>query len=279
MSKIGVLCPIHRRPDLILEQLKNYANYSDNRCFHVLHCSKDGVVNFNDDFRAIVREIYGVFCDNAISTSWRCVMGAFIECTNKIKSADVEYVYLHTDGDLIIKGNLRDYVTTNRIAYSGSHPEESWNWPHYDKMLKDVRFRAIRESLGISDSMILVGRQEGSFFPKDVWLQIVEKITEYYNNDFFEDLESHWPVEEALIPTLASFYAKGQKKVRNIVKTKEMKFSSSTGNQRDNPENCVTVKDLQEILDDGSMSCIGMKWFSQNLDDEARCFLKKEMNK
>lgn len=275
MKKIAVLCPIHRRPDLVLEQLTNYRYFSNDSCFHILHISKEGKDNFPETFIESVSSTYGTFTDESAGTSWKCVMGGFIKCSGVLEQLDTDFVYLHTDGDLLVKGNLTDYIYKNKLAYSGGFPEKSWNWPHYEKMMSDNLFKKMRDRLGIKENEILVGRQEGAFFPKDLWLKIISVVSEYYNDSFYDDVSLHWPLEEALVPTLARHFSMNSSKVRNIVKTKELMHSSNIGNQRDIDINCVSIDDVKNILIDDSSDCVGIKWFSQNIDDPARSLIRE----
>jgi 4-hydroxy 2-oxovalerate aldolase len=275
VKKIAVLCPIHKRPDLVIEQLENYKYFSDNGCFHILHPSREGRKNFAEKFEEEITS-FGIICENSKPTSWKTIMAAFIECSRYLSNDSFDYVYIHTDGDLLFKGNLKSHIYDKKIGFSGSFPEPKWNWPHYKTMFDDNRFKQLRASLQINDEDILVGRQEGSFFPIKIWRSIVEQISKFYDDSFFEEQENLWPLEEALIPTLANFFNEEKNRSRNIIYTKELK--NYTALARENEINSVTIQDIQNILGNKNIECAGMKWFSPKTDNEARKFIKYGMS-
>ena len=116
--RIAVLCPVHRRPDLILEQIKNYLNFGGEEFLHILHPSQEGRSKFSGigDELSNLADVH--LCDESWSTSWSCAMAAYLSCTKKLESFDdFDYVYLHTDADLLIKkgGNLcKDFLRSSR---------------------------------------------------------------------------------------------------------------------------------------------------------------------
>lgn len=277
MKKIAVLSPVHRRTDLLIEQLNNYNVFFGNKCHHILHPSIEGRSLFcSDFFEKISHKFSFEIVEKSQKTSWKTIMGAFIECSKKITDDRFDYVYLHTDADLLVKGDLYSYIYEKKLGFSGGFPEKSWNWPHYDKMTNDVRYQRLRADLGIQESAMLIGRQEGSFFPVSIWLKIVEQISFYYKEDFFDNDNLHWPIEEGVIPTLAKHFTKNTDKVKNVIHTKELIHSSPTGNARDNIDNCINIEDLVSVVGDIQVVCAGLKWFSQDINDPAREFLKNK---
>ena len=275
MNKIAILCPVHRRPDLLKKQLENYNHFFKNGCIHILHPSKEGATNFDECFFQELELNHNAFkTRQSNGTSWKSIIGALIACTDELDLDQCDFVYIHTDGDLLVKGNLSEYIYKNKLGFWGEYPKESFGWPHQNMMESDQRFARMRHDLGLSFEDILMGRQEGSFYPIDIWKKIISKISEYYNEAFFDSFNIHWPVEEVVIPTLANFYTNGQSRVPNIIKTKELILPGG----RDNRENCISVDELQVILDDKNKQCVGVKWFSQDADDPARIMVEKLYN-
>ena len=247
MKNIVALCPVHRRSDLVIEQLLNYKKVFDGKITHILHPSQEGRFIFLDaDFLSRADELSFMMTEQSAKTSWKCVLPAFIEASSYIaKLKGIDFVYIHTDGDLFIKGEPHEYIVKNRLGYSGATPQASWNWPHYHSMLNDKRFFMMINDLGMKREDILVGRQEGAFFETDLWLKIIDTIKGYYADPYFDCEADAWPLEEALVPTLARFYSKGEH-VRNLIKTKEI----SKEGGRDNDENVVNIDDIKAILGD-----------------------------
>ena len=269
LKKIFVICPVHRRPDLIQMQLNNYNLSTNFGCKHVLHISKEGRNNFSDEDIINLNSNGAIFSIENNGTSWKCTIGAMIACTKSLDVSECDYVYVHTDADLIVKGNLRKYIYEKQLGYSCANISKGVKWAHYHKLINDERFSSLRNSLGLSIDDVYFGRQEGAFYPSELWLKIINKISEFYDHNYFDDVESHWPLEEAVVPTLARYFSTEIRLSQNIVKTKEWCFEG----ERDNPNNCVTVEDLMALYSDESTECVGLKWFSQDINDDARALV------
>jgi len=253
-------------------QIKNYNKHSNNNCQHIFHISKEGRDNFSpSDLRLLIEQGNVFFSNYSNQTSWLTCIGAFIACSELIDGQVFDYVYIHTDGDLIISGDLDKHIYGHKLGYSSIPIANANEWIHYAKLVQDRRFEELRSSLNISFDDVVYGRQEGSFYSTELWLKIISKISEYYDSTFFDDLAQHWPIEEAVIPTLAKFYSENSKHVRNVVRTKEW---ITTGG-RDNPVNCIDLSDLSNYISSSKGQCIAIKWFSQDINDQARLFVTK----
>lgn len=271
MNEIAVFTPIHRRPDLILDQIRNYEFFHRNNAFHLLHPSSEGLT----DLGKLMDLLKKVDCDvyvNPISqgTSWKCVFGAFVSNTNFLLTKNdlkPEYIYLHTDADLIIKGSLSRYVFDNEIGFTSNKLTHDWVWS--DRLFQDERFSKLKKYLSISDEEIFLGRMEGSFFPYKLWAEIMSLITKFYDDGFFSEPKAHWPLEEVLIQTIIQKLYPNLKHAPIVVITRQMKDYKSI-NPRDIDDNCIQIEDVQEAIKNNLRDCIGMKWFSQNYDDPAR---------
>ncbi len=270
MKKIAALLPVHRRPDLLIMQLENYNKYSNYACLHILHISKEGSGNFtNSDIDLLMNKGGAVFTSYSNGTSWITCIGALIACSEKISEHKFDYVYMHTDGDMLVSGDLQKHIYENKLGYSAISISKATGWVHYSKMVDDLRFKNLLNSLNIPFDDIVYGRQEGSFYPTKLWLQIISKISEYYDAEFFDDSTLHWPIEEAVIPTLAKYYTDSSDHVANVVLTKEW----VTPDGRDNPVNCIMLDDLTGYINNARGQCLAVKWFSQDKEDPARIFL------
>lgn len=270
MSKnIYILCPVHRRADLIEQQLLSYYSGCPT-AKHILHPSiesrKTALIHSLSDSE-IISDINFCFTQASSGTSYKCVMGAFLECSKVLNNKSDGFVYIHTDGDLFIKGNLTKHIEQITLASSVRRIHKDW-W-HYEKMISDQSFLAFLEGENINKNQIMFGRQEGAFFPLHIWNEITNIVNKYYDKSFFNQTDLHWPIEEVIIPTLLNHL--GYKPIaENIVKIKKLNPSKkSQKNLRDLQENNISIKELHEYLrleDD----CIAAKWFSQNALDPAR---------
>ncbi len=275
-KRIAVLSPIHRRPDLVAEQLRNYRAFGGDSLLFVLHPSHEG--------RAIVRELIErlgpasesvLVCPRSANTSWACIFGAFLEASATLEREarkDLGWVYLHTDGDLLFKGDLAAYVEKSNLAYRRGPIGERWQWSA--RAFADPRFTALRRFAGIPVERLMVGRQEGTFVPADLWFEAVAMIRHYYRDDFFDARGSHWPIEEAVLPTVLGLLAPRAEVRRPVVKTKEIVHREGSANPRDSQTNALTVAEIEAMLADDTLECAGAKWFAQELDDPARVFVR-----
>lgn len=187
------------------------------------------------------------------------------------------HVYLHTDGDLLVKGNLIRKIDLEGNAFSADlfRPSES-RWVHIGRMMQDSCFSSMIADTGLKENSLFSGRQEGSFFVKEVWLEIVKLLSAHYSPRAFSRYERHWPIEEVAIPTIARLvlgenYRQGQ----ITVKTKEPVVSEGNGELRRNlPDNVVQKSDIETLLQNSKRAtCVGIKWFSRDLDHPARKYV------
>lgn len=270
--KIYVLCPIHRRADLIQQQLLNYAAHSRNIEF-ILHPSTQGrdqkIIDNLLSFKKI-KHLNIKFTEISAGTSFQCVFGAFVECTKMINELSEGFVYLHTDGDLIVKGCLDDYIGKYKIGFNPIKVMPDWY--HFQRMMSDERFLSLLADQNIDLDDVFFSRIEGLFLPVSVWLNFVDIVKKYFSYDFFNNKDIHWPIEEVLIPTLL-MKMNLKPAVHNIIITKELE----EGGSRDNDRSCVNLSEVKKTLADNN-ECVGLKWFSQNSLSPARRYLIKLNN-
>jgi len=198
-----------------------------------------------------------MYTPKSASTSWKCVLAGFSECSKLISDHEGSYVYIHTDGDLFLKGGLSSYIEDNEVGFSGDLVQPEWY--HYKKMMNDPVFLDFLQSENINQDKIYFGRQEGAFFPTNLWLKIINLIDSFYNSTFYENLDVHWPLEEVLIPTLLNKYGYSSNG-KNIVNVKKLPPKNYF---RDVDANCISTNDLNELYS-STEPCIAAKWFSQN---------------
>lgn len=271
--KIAILCPVHHGAGRVLAQVENYNHLFGSSCIHILHVSKDSV----EEYRSLPDSFFPknvILNFNSWPTNFRCTMGALASNTSHIQSSEywpgIDYVYIHSDSDLLIFGNPVEYINNNRNAFSGSAIRE--NWIHYKRMKADKKYDKIISEIGIPPSEILYGRQEGAFFQKSLWEKIIRVFSSHYDPEFLSRYENTWPMEEGIIPTLANYFLKPEGKIaRVIVRTKPMVSNKPGVPMRKNEENLVQPTDIDRLRANAKESeCIAMKWFSQDLNHPAR---------
>ena len=280
-KRVAVLSCVSFNSQLVKRQLTNYQASHGNQAKHFLHVASDGDIDAQE-----LLSLGNIDVDAATSsyrTSNLCNFGGQIANSKRllISAEQFGYVYIHTDADLIVQGNLAEYVNKHQCGFLKQRP--SVNWPHYKKMMEDPYFSALRDYLGIKPEEIITGRQEGSFFPIELWAEMSALFEKFYHEEFFSNQAPLWPIEEGIVPTIASklignTYPDFAPKVKNIVVTKPLKPAPRGINPRDISENCVNIEDIKQTLDIGSNdACIAMKWFSRNLSDPAAKFANEKL--
>lgn len=275
--KIAIFSPVHSRPDLIKYQIANYEKLLSTKPMFFLHPSIESEKLF-EDF-SYSSEFGGdvLLCKQRWNTTWTTIMGAYISCTHELVKSGIsfDYIYIHTDGDLLFKSGLVDYILENKIGFSRSAGIKNSGWLHCEELLRDQRFKAFLDSNKIAEESIFYGRQEGSFFPVSIWMRIVNAIEVFFNESIFKNSCPNWPVEEVLIPTLASFFISNDiNPVGNVIFTKPIIFSGG----RDNDENCLRLEDIEYLLSNENNSWFGAKWFSHNINDSARVYIDNKIS-
>ncbi len=271
-KNVAILSCVSFNINFVKRQLTNYFASHGEKAKHFLHVASDGDINPAE--LALLPDMLVDASSSPFKTSELCNFGGQIANSKRLRSSQEEfgYVYIHTDADLIIKGNLVEHVNKHQCGFLKHKPSTAW--PHYDRMMQDPCFAEIRKYLDISDNEIYTGRQEGSYFPIDMWFEMSTIFEKFYSKAFFEEPKMLWPIEEGIVPTIASKLLESSytydSSANNIVITKPLKPSTDKRNPRDLSENCVNIADIEKTLKDKpNETCIAMKWFSRKLDDPA----------
>lgn len=271
-KNVAILSCVSFNFNFVKRQLTNYFASHGENAKHFLHVASDGDISPAE--LALLPDMLVDASSSSFKTSELCNFGGQIANSKRLRRSQEEfgYVYIHTDADLIIKGNLVEHVNKHQCGFLKHKPSTAW--PHYDRMMQDPCFAEIRKYLDISDDEIYSGRQEGSYFPAALWFEMSTIIEKFYPKAFFEEPKLLWPIEEGIVPTIASKLLESRytydSSANNIVVTKPLKPSTDKRNPRDLSENCVNIADIEKTLKDKpNETCIAMKWFSRKLDDPA----------
>ncbi|MCF6305115.1 MAG: hypothetical protein L3J33_07080 [Rhodobacteraceae bacterium] len=275
---IAVICPVHRNPEVVEAQIKNYSKFHGENAVHILHPSVQSQADFSKIPSRLKDSCDVRICDKRWPTSYRTVLGAAISATKMIDKMDnnFQYVYFHTDADLLVSGNLTETIKKYKNGYLCRRPHTRWH--PLNVMLADENFLKIRNLLCLDQDDIRAGRQEGCFFEIDVWREMMSIITRYYSKAILADEKSHWPFEAVLFPTLARLIlGRESPPRRNIVQTKNFRTVIPGTGLRDIQANMVKIEDIIRVRNRNRYNeCIGMKWFSTDLNHVTRKFLESE---
>ena len=101
------------------------------------------------------------------------------------------------------------------------------------------------------------------------WSFVAGKICEYFDNAYFDDTSTHWCAEEVLLPTLVRIANRTPVPFRNqLIYTKPAVPDAD----RSPGSSCINIDDIIRLRMEGIY--YGAKWFSPDLTNEARQFLK-----
>ena len=275
--RIAILCPVHKDVRFVASQIDNYFAFHGDSAIHVLHLSRSADPEISDIRKYLRSPAKVLINDVSWQTSYSCIFGAILSNGKYLRhrlGGWATHVYIHTDGDLLVHGDLSQYVANRGQAYSGHELLAASHWIHYEACKRDPVFAALRADLGIEEDQIFFGRQEGAFFEIREWERMLDVALNYFASETFEDVQEHWPREESVIPTLMKLIANDQTMTGiPVVRTKELKFASCS-DLRGDERNVVQPDDIcAAIATAGFDECIGIKWFSRDLDHPARKYL------
>lgn len=258
---IAILTPCHRDISRTERQIVNYNKFfNEADIVHLLHIAKDAN-ELRNDYEMLAGRFSNVsLAAYSLGTSQYCTLGAFVSCTHELLKRNIipDYVYMHTDSDLLYTAGLFDYIASKRIAYEKYTTtlfKNDWYW--IPRIKADPVFEKFFAYYGLDVGLINIGRQEGSFFSWCVWVEAINLISTHYNEfSFFNDVSIHWPVEECLIPTIVSQVLNVEPAVKNVIHTKSVNGVSSR-------TDFVTLPDIEGFRTiEGKF---GAKWFAPTL--------------
>lgn len=254
-----------------VEQILNYNLFFKGNAIQVVHISKNSPPSLKESIleRCSLLIDYGLLLLNPeqIETFPGTVMFQHISNLNYAnQKAKFDFVYIHTSGDLICRGNPSEYIAHKKYGFSSFRLQESANWPHKKKALESSLF---------SGDDLYFGRAEGAFFKADFYNTVLNELE---NSPEFKRLLNPsyaWPIEEVIFSTKAVKFGI-QPFGRNIIITKEVQHVNEQGYEaaKNHGLNTVNKNDLESLIKNPDKGVMGIKWFSTNPNDPARLYLK-----
>ena len=275
---IAIICPVHTNPEVVAAQIKNYELLHGDQAIHILHPSLEGGIDFSH-----IKKDNGINCEVLLCkeqwpTHYRCTIGAAISATQMINEigSEISHVYYHSDSDLLVTDGFVETIQTHNNGYATR--SISAVAEKKSRELRDVRFKVMRNELGLNDEDIRVGRIEGCFFEIDVWREMLGLISKHYSKEYL-GRETHWPLEAGLFPTLARKLLDQEKpSTRHLVRTKYVKPNDVKDHARQIEDSKIQIEDIiQERRKNNQKLCFAMKWFSTELNHPARKFLTETL--
>ena len=276
--RIAVLCPVHRRVRVVAAQIDNYHRFHGAAAFHVLHVAQAAEPELTDLAQHLQTPAEVHLNRDGWMTSQRCVFGAVLSNALYLRrhfAGAYTHVYFHSDADLLVHGDLPATVTRHANGFQAVPIRPGW--AHWRRCRVDPAFAALLARLGLEAAGLSYGRQAGAFFTAALWEEMIDLALAVFDRAHFDDPARHWPVEEVLFPTLARrLLGPGARHGRSIVRTREIDYSKGP-DARGHPDNVVRPEDVRALIAraDGPDDCLGLKWFSPDLDHPARRLLEE----
>lgn len=280
---IAIFCPFHLRHDIAIDQINNYQALFSNNAMFFIHISVDARNSKLQEYQEIETRFENVvLIPFSNVTSSNCTFGAFLACTEYLlqsyEKSYFSHIYLHTDSNLLLKRGVDEYIIENNVGFGIGQspmlePHES-KWFHATSMYGDSKFvNFIQAHKGID---IWVGRQEGSFFSVDLWLEIYNTSQFFYPwDEYINELENVWPLEEVLIPTICKSILNIDSNVRNVIQTKKQTASTKGQPLRE----IYGIADLDDFWSEPDPTIFGVKRFPLKVDCDARAYVRSKISK
>lgn len=279
---IAVFCPFHDRPDLAYEQLANYRKLFKGNAKFFLHLSSDARKKNITEYTLMENMFDDVeIAPESFQTSFNCIFGAFLSCSShlfeKYKVSDFSHVFLHSDADLLLKDGIYQHIIKNDIGFGGGYMKmpckDDDPWPHARRMYEDSVFVNIIEELALPENSLHRGRQEGAFFPFDVWYEIYLIAKGFYPWDKYFESTKEWPLEEVFIPTICKSVLKVAGHTKHTVVTKPVTQAGG----RKNPDNAYSIDEVKDFMLNGEPASFGIKRLPLDIKHPVRKYVRKEI--
>ena len=272
---IAIVCPIHKNPEAVAAQVANYVSVHGSQAMHILHPSRESTEDFSGIASDKSLNCRVLICAESLPTSYVSGIGSVISATREIKKYGngISQVYYHSDADLLVSDGFVETLTKHKNGYRTVQVQKTWH--PYKAMIADENFTNLRGNLGIKDDDIRAGRIEGCFFEIDLWLEMVDIIEKFFPLESLDNTKTFWPFEEILFSTLAGkLVGMGKPSSRNIIQTKPIKQTAKGINDRNFEANMVQVAEITAVRSSiANKRCVGMKWFSLDMEHPSRKFL------
>ncbi|MBF0408326.1 MAG: hypothetical protein HQM10_13330 [Candidatus Riflebacteria bacterium] len=199
--KICVSIPVHERPDVILDQIKNFRFYLPD-CQIVLHKSQNFIHSPEFGKFDELEKLEGVSVNPVSLPTWS-KWGSFVHVHNSNfefaeKNLSFDYFCLHASNDLYVKPGALKYISSFDAGFQQDLIDSSSKWVLKDKIFSDPDLKKIMELSGAKD--IFGSQVEGMFFKRGIFSKMVEIINKCYD---FENVQLNYERAEVYYPTLA----------------------------------------------------------------------------
>ena len=201
--KAIISIPIHERPDVVLDQIRNINHYFPEAEF-VLHINKAFFEKYNT---STLEGIPGVYLNTThLQTEWGNLLPPHLTNIDYLEDNNIQYDYLvfHSSNDLYVRTGASDYIQKYDAGFFLHYlPQKYTYWWPCEKIYEDTDLDVCMSYMG--QTRHVVSQIEGSFYKHKIVRQIMNCIHKALENGKF-DMSSGGVSrarEEAFFPTLA----------------------------------------------------------------------------
>lgn len=269
---------VHEEPDVILDQIVNL-NYFNKDCAIVLHLNpKFDIKKYDyteEEFTAKIQSFGNVFINpHQVVVGKDDIIQAHISNFECIKNIEFQYFYFIASNELFIKPGVFDFISQFEYGCEDLLKE---NWHYFDLMKRDPDLKKIISKNNISHYSY--SQIEGSFYKKEIFLQMNDIIVNNYN---YKEQVGKYPRDEIYFSTIANGLYKEKKhysscccKIRWQGKILFTSLGSIRKILKDNSLNYYSVKRVDRKLNDYLRSYIRTK--IGNYSEVTKCLVKQNI--
>lgn len=283
--KIIFSIPVHERPDVVLDQIKNII-YNNPECAVVLHLSKE----FNDNNSSISLESFFSSLDNytnvyinpkRMRTDRIYIKGLYklfrhmgwgdgiffthVSNFSYMKDiADFEFIMLLSSNELFIKRGAYEFIKKYIAGTQGYNRiiDVNTKWGTGRIAQQDKILKLLVKNISHREPYICGGQVEGSWYAKNIFSVICDNIISSYPKS--KIFNKYYVREEIYYPTLLS----------HIVEVKENKVfcGNITNVLWENKDMRASVDDIKKTIE--SDNFFSIKRIERDINDPIRTYVR-----
>lgn len=172
--KAIISIPVHEKPDVILDQIKNINHYFPEADI-VLHVSAGYFEKYNLD---PITGLQGVYLNPVhLVTGWSSIVFTHISNFAYIESLgnDYDYFILHSSNDMYVRSGVEKYIQMYDAGFNLHYlPQKYTYWWPCTLAWEDPGLEACKEKIG--QTRIVATQVEGTFYRMDVLREVMSTI-------------------------------------------------------------------------------------------------------
>lgn len=266
----------HEKPELLVEQVRNYNSAFDGDLLHYVNLNAELEESFWKDSASKSIDFSEFsnlsFLRPAVPTAWGRVAHAYLRAVLAAMKdgRKFDYIYFHTSADLLLKRGVNRHIRNHDIGLGeawrakavfrevgGREAVEAASAKGFEEAIRadPILPQMLR---GMEVGHLYKSRAEGSFFRAELFFEIMFPLLSFRSVTEMGSMEKAYPLEEYLFTTCVEFFCARHRvrRARHLVLTSRA------------PRELATPEDLEAVLADPGL--FGLKRFSPALNDPLR---------